>query len=86
MSLATLLDKLKGAADKMSAVTDRVSNVASAKSQVTADKEKLDALKDKAPGMESRKDIAAKLAAKAGKPIPTTPTVDVSPESIVGKI
>lgn len=81
-ALTDLIDKLKAGKEKMDAVGVRASNVADAKNRVATERANLEALKDKAPGMaDARAAIRKALAAK--KTAVQTPTIDVSPESIV---
>lgn len=85
--LTDLLDKLKTGKTKMDTVKSRASDIAGFKVQAKAAKEKLDALKDKAPGMADARAADAKaIKAKVGKTIPATPTLDISPDSIVSKL
>lgn len=83
--LTNLLDKLKKASEKVSEVRDKFGGIVQAKNQVKVDREELEALKDSAM-KEARARIVKLLKAKVGKKVPTTPTVDVSPESIVSKL
>lgn len=83
--LTDLLDKLKAGKEKMDAVVVRASNVADQKSRVATERAELEALKDKAPGMADAR-AALREAQRAKKPAVQTPTIDVSPESIVGNL
>jgi chemotaxis regulatin CheY-phosphate phosphatase CheZ len=85
--LGDLLDKLSAAADKISDAQDRIDNVVKSKETVALARTELEKLKDNAPGMkDARAAIVKAFAARAGKGAVTTPTMDISSESIVGKL
>lgn len=85
--LAGLLDKLSTAADKVSAAQDRLGSITDSKESVASARTELEDLKDNAPGMKgARVATANAFAARVGKDAVTTPTMDISPESIVSKI